>query len=71
LPIDVPEFNELMVSAKEKEIVIVCVSDCLNSYNSNHHKKYLEKVGLVYAGDMTVEATVAKLSYLITQGLDF
>lgn len=67
------EFISLVSSAIERGIVVVIGSQCqsgsvnLGAYETG---KQLEKIGCLSALDMTTEATVTKLSYLLGLGID-
>ena len=67
------EFIEAVKEAIDKGIIVVACSQCLRGMVRLH--KYavgsaLHSIGVVSAGDMTIEATATKLSYLIGKGLD-
>jgi len=71
-----PQNDEKMLralrTAKENGIVVVITSQCAagsvlsTTYSINQH---LTSIGVVPAGDMTTEATCAKLAYLFGKGL--
>jgi L-asparaginase len=64
-------FTDLLVTAIESGITIVNVSQCrggaveMGKYAASKH---LEKVGVVSAGDMTLEAVICKMMYLLGRG---
>uniref|UniRef100_A0A6U2EM40 asparaginase n=1 Tax=Hemiselmis andersenii TaxID=464988 RepID=A0A6U2EM40_HEMAN len=71
-----PQNDERLLSAlhvaRQNGIVVVITSQCAagsvlsTTYSINHH---LTSIGVVPAGDMTTEATCAKLAYLFGKGL--
>jgi len=65
------EFIEAVQEAISKGIIVVACSQCLRGVV--RLQKYavgsvLHAIGVVSAGDMTIEATATKLSYLIGKG---
>ncbi len=65
------EFIEAVKEAIGKGIIVVACSQCLRGVV--RLQKYavgsaLHSIGVVSAGDMTIEATATKLSYLIGKG---
>lgn len=67
MPRDRPEIFEIMKEANDRGVIIVNVSQCRKGIVSTNYEcgKILEQYGVVFAGDMTVECALAKLSYLL------
>jgi len=67
MPRDRPEIFKIMQEANERGVVIVNVSQCRKGIVSTNYEcgKILEKYGVVFVGDMTVECALTKLSYLL------
>jgi len=67
MPRDRPEIFEIMKEANDRGVIIVNVSQCRKGLVSTNYEcgKILEKYGVIFAGDMTVECALAKLSYLL------
>mmetsp|Transcript_37366 Transcript_37366/g.87924 ORF Transcript_37366/g.87924 Transcript_37366/m.87924 type:complete len:394 (+) Transcript_37366:103-1284(+) len=65
-------FIEVLELCKQKNVVVVATSQCATGPvlpTTYAVSKYLENSGVVLAGDMTTEATCAKLAYLFGKGL--
>jgi lysophospholipase len=72
LPKDRPKILEIMKEANSRGVLIVNVSQCRKGIASNYETgALLESIGVVYAGDMTVECCLAKLSYLLGKVNDY
>jgi lysophospholipase len=55
-----------MKEANDRGVIIVNVSQCRRGLAANYESgNMLDHIGVVFAGDMTVECCLAKLSYLI------
>ena len=67
MPRDRPVILEIMKEANDRGVIIVNVSQCRKGIVSTNYEcgKILEQYGVVFAGDMTVECALAKLSYLL------
>lgn len=67
MPRDRPRILEIMKEANERGVIIVNVSQCRKGLVSTNYEcgGMLESIGVVFAGDMTVECALAKLSYLL------
>lgn len=67
MPLDRPAIFKILQEANNRGIIIVNVSQCRKGVVSNSYEcgSALEKYGVVFAGDMTVECCLAKLSYLL------
>lgn len=64
---DRPSIFKILQEANERGIIIVNVSQCRKGLVSTYYEcgNILEKYGVVFAGDMTVECALSKLSYLL------
>lgn len=70
LPLSRKVLHEELKKAKEKKILIVNVSQCRKGLVTSAYEtgRALEKIGVVFAGDLTVECALAKVSYLLGKG---
>lgn len=67
MPRDRPGILQTLKEANERGVIIINVSQCRKglvqtSYECGH---ILQTLGVIFAGDMTVECAMAKLSYLL------
>lgn len=68
-----PEFLAALAEAASRGIVVINLTQCLRgSVNMAGYAtgNSLRQVGVISGGDMTLEATLAKLHYLLSQGAD-
>lgn len=67
MPQDRPEIFKILQEANERGVIIVNVSQCRKGLVSTNYEcgKILEKYGVVFGGDITVECALAKLAYLL------
>lgn len=70
---NLPNNSKMLVSSllqlNKSNILIVNVSQCRKGFISNDYEvgKPLEKLGIIYASDMTVECVLAKITYLLSK----
>ncbi|EGR27326.1 hypothetical protein IMG5_197940 [Ichthyophthirius multifiliis] len=67
IPIHDQEFLDIIEQAYEKNIIILIIFQSFSSYYSIHNSDIYDKYKLFYGGDMTFEASLAKLAYLLTK----
>lgn len=67
MPQNRAEIFRIMKEANERGVIIINVSQCRKGLVSTNYEcgKILEKYGVVFAGDMTIETALAKLAYLL------
>ena len=71
-PSERKEFIDILKTAIDSGTVVVAVSQCdRGSVNLNKYKvgSVLHNIGVLPAGDMTIEATSTKLAYLMGMGM--
>jgi lysophospholipase len=58
---------EILRDACDRGIIVINVSQCRKGLVSNIYESgnVLTKIGVIFAGDMTVECALTKLSYLL------
>lgn len=72
---NIPNFPELLALFKEayedesRKTIFINISEAIVSKNDSLMKRQLESFHIYYGGDMTQEAALSKLSYLIGKGL--
>jgi len=67
IPSNRPKIIEILKNATDRGVVVVNVSQCRKGLSTNTYEcgGLLDSVGVIFAGDMTVECALAKLSYLL------
>lgn len=72
LPSNRDKLTEILQEMQYNDVVLVNVSQCRKGLLVADYEvgKKLEKLGIVYSGDMTLECALAKLSYLLGKGLN-
>ena len=67
IPINRPKIIETIREASQRGVIILNVSQCRKGVASTSYEtgKLLESLGVVFAGDITLECAMAKLSYLL------
>ncbi|EAR86550.2 L-asparaginase (macronuclear) [Tetrahymena thermophila SB210] len=71
LPFYDDNFSKICQEAAQNEVYIVAVSQSIKSYTSQFNSEQQTQLNIIYGGNMTTEATLAKLSYLITKGISY
>lgn len=72
IPLNRPKIIEVIKKANDRGVIILNVSQCRKGEVTSYYEggNYLEKLGVVFAGDITVECALAKLAYLLGKKLD-
>jgi lysophospholipase len=67
LPLNRPKLLSIMKEAHSRGIIILNISQCRKGIVNASYETgtVLEKIGVIFGGDMTVECALAKLSYLL------
>jgi L-asparaginase type I len=67
MPLNRPNLIKIMKDATDRGVVILNISQCRKGVVSTSYEtgSILEKIGVVFGGDMTVECAMAKLSYVL------
>jgi lysophospholipase len=67
LPLNRPKILDILKEANNRGIIILNISQCRKGIvNASYQTgSMLEKIGVIFGGDMTVECALAKLSYLL------
>ena len=73
MPSDRPNILKIIKEACDKGVIVVNVSQCRKGLVNSSYEcgKILENLGMVLAGDMTVECALAKLSFLLGKVTNF
>jgi lysophospholipase len=70
-PTDRVKIHEIISNANKNGIIVVNVAQCRKgSHISSDMEKLFQSIGVIYAGDITVECCLAKLSYLLGKKYD-
>ena len=67
MPLNRPELLQIIKNAGDRGVIILNVSQCRKGEVTSSYEtgSVLEKLGVVFAGDITVECALAKLAYLL------
>jgi len=72
IPLNRPKLIEIIKEASERGVILLNVSQCRKGVVSTSYEtgKLLENLGVIFAGDITLECALAKLSYLLGKKYD-
>jgi len=72
IPSNRPKLIETIKKANERGVIIMNVSQCKKGEVSSSYEtgSILERLGVIFAGDITVECALAKLAYLLGKKYD-
>lgn len=72
MPLNRPKLLEIIKNANDRGVIILNVSQCRKGEVSSSYEtgSVLERIGVIFAGDITVECALAKLAYLLGKKYD-
>jgi 60kDa lysophospholipase len=72
VPSNRPKLLEIIKKANDRGVIILNVSQCRKGEVSSSYEtgSVLERIGVIFAGDITVECALAKLAYLLGKKYD-